>query len=194
MAVLESAGPAAIVELRMRAHIAEIGIAQQRCERVAVRAVIEIALHGNVFGAFFFEAFVDGAHGFRLQPTPRVGRFFDAITAAFKMVDQDPDRVARWRPDAELGAIAAEHVATRRANIVHMAACPTDLVTGLGHQPHIDAARIIAIDQHRFGIGCAVHGWQKFLRKLKQRGAALAFDDADDIRIDVAHDLRGVAG
>src|SRR5262245_17426496 len=102
------AGTTAIVERGMRRDILEIGLCQQRPERLTVRRVVEVADDRDVAPALALETLVDAAHRLGLQPALGIGRLLRAVALALEMIDQHPHRLARGRPDGEFRTIPAE--------------------------------------------------------------------------------------
>ena len=107
------------------------------------------------------------------------------------MIDQKDERVALRRRDIVLRAIAAEYSALR-IRIIHMAADRRDRIVLPRHDRHVDAAIIIAVDQHHMVVRRASDRLDHVIRETNQRGTALRLDDAENIGADVPDHLCGI--
>src|SRR5262245_19395341 len=83
----------------MRRDVLEIGALDQRCERVAVRCVIEVADYNYVVGSALTQVLVDRLHSLRLRVAVAIGRGWRAEALAFEMVDKDDQPIVRRRPN-----------------------------------------------------------------------------------------------
>jgi hypothetical protein len=92
-----------------------------------------------------------------------------------------------------LGAVAAEDDAVGVA-IVDVRADPNKLEVGFGHQADVDAAIVVAIDQHHVRIRCAFDRPQQDRLELAQRGTVVSLDDREHVGVDVLDHLCGVLG
>ncbi len=112
---------------------------------------------------------------------------FDGLAAALfittpglglKMIDEDVNQQAGRGADGVLGAVAAEDQ-TDRIAVIDVGADGFDLKAGSGHDADIDAAVIVAVDQHHM----LVHIRQQFTVKADEGRAVLGFDNGDYISI-----------
>jgi hypothetical protein len=108
------------------------------------------------------------------------------------MAGQQPDHLARGGSHLIFRAIARKHRAAG-PSFVHMAAHKADLMPGRGQQPDIDAAPVIAVDQHDVAKGRAARRHQHIATELAQRDAVLGLDHHLDFGGQIAQHLGSVA-
>jgi hypothetical protein len=67
-----------------------------------------------------------------------------------------------------------------------------DLKPGLGHHADVDAAIVVALDQHRVRVGLPADAAQHHATEVAQRPARLGLHDAKDVGVNLEHHARGV--
>src|SRR5918995_4156602 len=127
----------------------------------------------------------------RLPPGVRLGSA--AVALALEVIGEDDQALAARHLQVEFRAVAAEDLLSADP-VVDVAADRLDDGVGPGHQPDVDPALVVAVDQHDVVVGTTADGLQHLLVEAALRNAVLGLDDDHDVGVDVAQDAVGVLG
>lgn len=191
-AILVSAGASLVVEPGQRRNFFKVRALDQRIQGIAVWRIIHVSDHRDEW-VLDNDCLVDVGDAGGLALALGVGFRRNTIALAFQVIDQNDQRIAVLGLDFILCAIAAEDEALIVA-IVDVAADRDDLEIFLGQYADVDAAVVVAVDQHEVLIGRRVDRRQHARRKAQQSGAAFRLDHAENVGVKFGDDTSGVAG
>ncbi len=179
-------------EVRVHAHVAQVGPLEERAQRHRPRGVVEVADDHDVLLAAGAQAGVDRRGAGRLAAPGRVRLGLRPVPLGLEVVDEHGERAAAGQRDDVLRAVAAEDESAARVPVVDVGAHGPDLVRSPGEQPDVDPAVVVAVDDHDVRVERAPGAGDARVGEALERDAALGLDDREDVRADVGHDARRV--
>ena len=105
------------------------------------------------------------------------------------MIDEQPQRVALRCRDGKFRTIAGEDGFTIRLQVIDMGADVADSETVAGHQPHINAALVIAVDQHDVPVRHATFALQQRVIEALEGYAIFCLDCRKHVGVHIANDI-----
>ena len=109
------------------------------------------------------------------------------------MVDEHDESIPALGAEVVLAAVPREDD-TSRVVVENVGSDLDELMLAFGEEADVDAAGVVAIDEHdlfvRLGVDLLQHGGGEQI----EGGSALRFDDAEDVGADVTDDHGGVFG
>ena len=128
-------------------------------QRCAIGCVVEIADDGNEACGLGSKAIDNAARGFRLKPAFPVRGILAAVTLALEVIGEHPNCFVSLGAHAVFRTVAAENRVAERGLVIDMALHPANFEVFPGHEPDIDAAVVIAVNEHDVFVRLAADGW-----------------------------------
>jgi hypothetical protein len=162
---------------------------------VVVGTAVEVADHGDIRCPVAAQPPVDRGEPRGLAGSQVVGGLVAGSRLRFEMVDDDVEvlvpaahgehrRIAREQP-----MVPAQRVGVLGVAVVDVALDVHDRAPRRGQQADVDAALVVAVDEHDVPVAVAEHR----LVEAQQRGSVLGLDDGEHAGSEVLDDPRGHA-